>query len=98
MGDDAPTTVYCSRLKRELPAIKTRLSFAGPFGERVRDSVSQEAWNEWLPNQIKVINEYRLHMGEPAHQKHLQEIAARFFCFDGGDGSLGSPGPQGGLD
>jgi Fe-S cluster biosynthesis and repair protein YggX len=93
---DAVATVLCSRLKRELPAITSRVTFIGPFADRVRAHVSQQAWVEWLDMQIKVINEYRLHLGEPAHRQFLQDSAARFFCLDGGDGTLGS-GPEGGL-
>ena len=89
-------TVQCSRLKAEGAAISGMISFAGEFGERIRREVCQEAWNEWLEVQIKVINEYRLHMGEAEHRKLLQDVAARYFCFDGGDGQLG-PGPEGGL-
>ena len=88
--------VLCSRLKAEGAAISGMISFAGEFGARIRAEVCQEAWNEWVEVQIKVINEYRLHMGEAEHRKLLQDVAARFFCFDGGDGELG-PGPEGGL-
>ncbi len=90
------TTVFCSRHKEELPAIQTRITFAGEFAARVRESVSQKAWTEWLDMQIKVINEYRLHMGEPEHRKVLKDFAGRFFCFDGHDGTFES-GPEGGL-
>ncbi len=90
------STVMCNRFKEELPAVQGRLSFAGEFAERIRTGISQRAWDEWVEMQIKVINEYRLHMGEASHRKMLQEFAEKFFCFDGGDGSLG-PGPEGGL-
>jgi Fe-S cluster biosynthesis and repair protein YggX len=96
MSDATPRTVMCSRLGEELPGIAGHISFAGAFGERIRAHISQRAWDEWWPMQIKVLNEYRLHMGEAEHRKIIAEFAARFFCFDGGDGSLG-PGPEGGL-
>jgi hypothetical protein len=44
-----------------------------------------------------VINEYRLHMGEAAHRATLADFARRFFRLDGGDGSFGTQGPEGGL-
>ena len=75
-----------ARYREELPAITTRLTFAGAFGERIKQHVSQKAWNEWLEMQIKVINEYRLHMGEARHREVLAEHAAQFLRFDGGDG------------
>ena len=98
MSDSDPIrTVMCSRLEKELPAIQTRIGFVGEFGEQVLATVSQDAWSEWLEMQIKVINEYRLHMGDPAHRKVLAEAAAKFFKFDGGDGTLDG-GPEGGLN
>ena len=91
-------TVMCSRIKEELPAITSRITFVGDFGERIKVEVSQRAWNEWLEMQIKLINEYRLHLGEVAHREALQGFANKFFCFDGGDGTLGpGQGPEGGL-
>lgn len=96
MTAPTPTTVLCSRHKQELPAITSRLTFTGEFGDRVRQNVSQRAWTEWLDMQIKVINEYRLHLGEAAHRQFLQDMAAKFFGFDGGTGDLGV-GPEGGL-
>jgi len=86
----------CSRHKLELPAITSRLTFTGAFADEIRQHVSQRAWDEWLAMQIKVINEYRLHLGEAAHRKFLQDMASKFFCLDGADGALGS-GPEGGL-
>ena len=88
--------VLCSRLGKELPAIQSRIGFVGDFGDRIMANVSQEAWSEWLEMQIKVINEYRLHMGDPAHRQVLADAAANFFCFDGADGTL-EEGPEGGL-
>lgn len=97
MSDDTQTpTVFCSRLKQELPAITSRVTFFGAFADQIRQHVSQRAWQEWMEMQIKVINEYRLHLGEASHRQFLQDTAARFFCLDGGDGNLGS-GPEGGL-
>ena len=95
-NEQTPATVFCSRLKQELPAITSRVTFVGAFADDIRRKVSQKAWQEWLDMQIKVINEYRLHLGEASHRQFLQDTAARFFCLDGGDGSLGS-GPEGGL-
>jgi len=91
-----PATVMCSRFKQELPAITSRLTFIGPFADKIREQVSQRAWIEWLDMQIKVINEYRLHLGEPSHRAYLEEMATKFFMLDGSDGSMG-PGPEGGL-
>jgi Fe-S cluster biosynthesis and repair protein YggX len=96
MSTPNPTTVFCSRHKQELPAISSRLTFMGAFGDKVRANVSQKAWTEWLDMQIKVINEYRLHLGEASHRQFLEDMASKFFAFDGASGDLGA-GPEGGL-
>lgn len=88
--------VPCVRCEQDGPAITGLLTFAGEFGDDVRSRVCQACWAEWFEMQIKVLNEFRLHMGEPAHRKLIQEYATKFFRMDGGDGSLGV-GPEGGL-
>ncbi len=87
--------VVCSKYGESLPRVTSRLTFVGEFADRIRAEVSQKAWTEWLEMQIKVINEYRLHMGEPTHRDFLQEQAAQFFRFDGGTGEL-AVGPENG--
>lgn len=89
--------VSCVRCEQDKPGISSRITFSGSVAERIRSSICQDCWNEWMEMQIKVINEYRLHMGEPSHREALRDFAIRFFRLDGGDGSLG-PGPEGGLE
>lgn len=88
--------IQCIKCEQEGPAIDGLLSFAGDFGDRVRREICQACWDAWLDMQMKVLNEYRLHMGEAGHRQILQEQAAVFFRMDGGDGSMGD-GPEGGL-
>lgn len=74
--------VTCKRCGEDNPSIDGRLSFAGEFGERIRGAVCQPCWNAWLDVQTKVINEYRLHMGEPEHRRALADAAKGFFGFE----------------
>lgn len=65
-------TVQCARLGRTLPALdettpegsqalKMALLLGGPkLRDRIRDSVSAEAWGQWKDYMLMVINEYRL--------------------------------------
>ena len=71
--------------------------FSSELGQSIHESICDACWQEWIAMSIKVINEYRLHMGEPEHRRVLEEHAARFFRFDGGDGSFDAAGPEGGL-
>lgn len=90
------STVHCVRCEKEGRAIAGFVGFGGDLGARIRNEVCASCWAEWMETQIKVINEYRLHMGESAHRDALKDFAVRFLRLDGGDGSLG-PGPEGGL-
>ncbi len=88
--------IYCVRCEQNGPEIEGLITFAGVFGTDIRARVCQPCWDEWSEMQIKVLNEYRLHMGEPSHRQQIQDYAYRFFRMDGGDGDLGA-GPEGGL-
>ena len=73
------------------------IPFVGEIRDRIEKEICPACWLAWADMQIKVINEYRLHMGEPEHRRVLEQHAARFFRFDGGDGSFENAGPEGGL-
>ena len=73
------------------------IPFVGELRDRIAAEICPTCWLTWTDMQIKVINEYRLHMGEPEHRRVLEEHAARFFRFDGGDGTFDAAGPEGGL-
>jgi Fe-S cluster biosynthesis and repair protein YggX len=84
----AARTVKCAKLGRELPAIdentpdgentlKYCKMIGGPrFAQRVRDSISMEAWKQWLDHQVMVVNEYRLDPmsdeATPILHKHME--------------------------
>ena len=75
--------VKCIKFGVELPGL-TRPPFNDEFGQRLYDHVSQDAWNLWLKEMTKYINEYRLSMVKPEHQKFLRE-AMRYFFFQEGE-------------
>lgn len=78
-------TVVCSKFKRELPGLE-KAPFAGDMGKKIYDSVSQEAWDQWNKDaQIKVLNEYRLNMGDPRDYKVLVDQMLRFLGLEEGE-------------
>jgi Fe-S cluster biosynthesis and repair protein YggX len=78
-------TVVCSKFKRELPGLE-KAPFAGEMGKKIYDSVSQEAWDQWNKDaQIKVLNEYRLNMGDPRDYKVLVDQMLRFLGLEEGE-------------
>jgi Fe-S cluster biosynthesis and repair protein YggX len=84
--------IKCIKFGVELPGMK-RKPFPDEFGQRLYDQVSQDAWNLWLKEMTKMINEYRLSMKNTEHQAYLRKVMAHFFFQEGepppppGDGS-----------
>lgn len=70
-------TVFCRHFKTEKPGLK-KPPLPGPLGQILMDNVSEEAWNEWLEAQIKIINEERLDLSEEKAQKRLFQQMAEF--------------------
>jgi len=59
------------------------LPYPGELGQRIYDSVSKQAWQQWINHQTMLINEYRLTPIEPKARKFLEEEMEKFF-FGGG--------------
>lgn len=58
-------TVFCSKFNAEKPGLESP-PFKGQLGQLIFERVSHEAWVQWRDDmQIKVLNEYRLNMGDP---------------------------------
>ena len=80
--------VQCVYLKREAPGLD-RQPYPGPLGQRIFDSVSQEAWAKWLSHQTMLMNEYRLTPVDPKARKFLEAEMEKFFF------GAGSAAPEG---
>ena len=69
--------VMCQKLGKELPG----LSFPpmkGELGLRIYNSISQEAWKQWMAHSVMVINENRLNPSDPAAQQLLRTQMEQF--------------------
>lgn len=60
--------------------------FNNELGQRIFDTVSQQAWMEWVEFSKRIVNEYRLDLTSPQGQQILLEQAEQFFFGDGGKG------------
>jgi Fe-S cluster biosynthesis and repair protein YggX len=69
--------VTCVRCGGENPALAAP-PFKDDLGRKIHASVCQRCWSEWLGMQIKIINEYRLSLGDPNAQKLLTEQMRAF--------------------
>ena len=69
----AERLVFCKKLQKELPGLE-KPPFSGEIGEKIFNEVSQEAWSMWKNDiQLKVINEYRLNLGDKNDYETLIE-------------------------
>ncbi len=55
-----------------------RIGFAGPDKERILAGICTACWKEWEGTEIKVLNEYRLNLLEPAHRDILKKATLDF--------------------
>lgn len=70
--------VQCIKLGREAEGI-TRAPLPGALGQKIYESVSEEAWQMWLRTQTMLINENRLNLSDPDSRKYLHEQMKQYF-------------------
>ena len=74
-------TVDCVKMGETLEGLDFP-PFPGELGQKVFDSVSKEAWKQWLGQQTILINEYRLSSLDPKARTFLQEEMQKFLFND----------------
>ena len=77
-------TVHCRKYDEELPGLE-KPPMPGKKGERLFDTVSQKAWDEWTALQTRLINEKQLNMINAADRKYLGEQLELFLDNQGTD-------------
>ncbi len=70
-------TVTCRKFGKELPGLPTP-PLPGPKGLDIFEHVSQEAWQQWLQHQTRLINEKHLNMLEPEARTYLADQMNKF--------------------
>jgi len=78
----AERMVQCAKLGKELPGLD-ELPFENELGQRVFNSISQQAWEMWAEHLKMVINEYRLNPGTMEAQELILKQMEQFFFGDG---------------
>jgi len=76
--------IQCVRLKKEAEGLAAP-PWPGDLGKRIFDSVSVQAWQEWLAHQTMLINEYRLVAIRPEARKFLETEMEKFFFGEGSE-------------
>lgn len=75
-------TVFCRKYQQDLPGLD-KPPYPGPKGQEIFDTVSRQAWEEWLQQQTMIINERQMNMMDPEHRSFLQQQMEKFL--DGED-------------
>ena len=75
-------TVHCVKFNKELPGLEAP-PIKGALGERLYESVSQQAWEMWRPQSTLIINHYGLSMADPEARALLRRQLEDFFFGEG---------------
>jgi len=70
--------ITCSRCGETRPEITSRIPFRSPLREEAQAKVCEQCWGEWQQEQVRVINELALNLGDP-RSHDLIELNARQF-------------------
>lgn len=73
--------VFCAYLKQEAEGLDFQL-YPGELGKRIFDSISKQAWAEWIKKQTMLVNEKKLNMMNPEHRQLLETEMVNFL-FEG---------------
>ena len=74
--------VFCAKYKKELEGLD-EAPFDTELGQKIYNSVSKKAWQEWGEHQKMLLNEYRLQPWKREAQEFLVE-QMQAFLFGGG--------------
>jgi Fe-S cluster biosynthesis and repair protein YggX len=74
--------VNCIKLGREAEGLDFQ-PYPGELGKRIFESVSKEAWQQWIRYQTMLINENRLNLADPRARQYLAEQVEKHFFGEG---------------
>lgn len=76
--------VFCKKYQQEMEGLEAP-PYPGPKGQEIFDSISKQAWQDWLAHQTMLINENRLSPINPEHRKFLETEMEKFFFGEGSE-------------
>jgi Fe-S cluster biosynthesis and repair protein YggX len=80
--------VNCIKLGREAEGLDFQ-PYPGELGKRIFESVSKEAWQQWIRLQTMLVNENRLNLADPRARQYLAEQMEKHFFGEGADRATG---------
>ena len=85
--------IMCVKLKREAEGLDFP-PYPGEMGRRVFESVSKEAWKNWLEQHKMLVNENRLNLADKKARDYLVQQMERHFFGEGADPVAGYVPPK----
>lgn len=80
--------VQCRKYGKEMEGLD-KPPFPGAVGESIFNTVSRQAWQDWLKHQTMLINEKHLSLMDPATKTYLDEQRERFLSNEDHDQAEG---------
>jgi Fe-S cluster biosynthesis and repair protein YggX len=76
--------IHCSKLGQETEGLD-RQPYPGKLGQRIFESISKQAWQQWMQHQTILINENRLSVIDPKAREFLEREMEKFLFGDGSE-------------
>ena len=85
MAEEAQRMVRCCKFGKDMPGLD-KPPLPGEIGQTIYERVSAQAWALWRDDmQMKVLNEYRLNMGNPDDYATLMRQMLLFLMLEEGE-------------
>lgn len=81
-------TVQCIKLNQALDGLDFP-PYPGDLGKRIYESVSKQAWGDWLKHQTMLVNENRLNLADLRARQYLARQMEKHFFGEGADEAQG---------
>ena len=88
-----PRMVNCVKLGQEAEGLDFP-PYPGVLGKRIFDSVSKQAWKQWLEQQKMLVNENRLNLADKKARDYLTQQMQQHFFGGGADVASGYVAPS----
>lgn len=86
--------IHCVKLNREAEGLDFP-PYPGELGKRIYESVSKEAWAQWLRHQTMLVNENRLSLADAGARQYLAQQMEQFLFGGAADRVAGYVPPKG---
>ena len=86
-------TVQCIKLGTEAEGLDLP-PYTGELGKRIYESVSKQAWADWIKQQTMLVNENRLNLADLRAREYLKRQMEKHFFGEGADAVQGYVPPS----